>query len=96
MNSWQDNVLFSADRVAADNPDNFAAQVKAKRATAFPALRPAVRIQDLVAGKSARASASDRTVVAVCGIASTDVVVGWEIYRRARAANVGLEFDMQG
>jgi alanine dehydrogenase len=95
VNSWQDNVLLLADRVAADNPDNFAAQVKAKRPTAFPALKPAVRIQDLVAGKSARASASDRTVVAVCGIASTDVMVGWEIYRRARAANVGLEFDMQ-
>ena len=96
VNSWQDNVLLSADRVAADNPDNFAAQVKAKRTTAFPALRPAVRIQDLVVGKSPRASTSDRTVVAVCGIASTDVMVGWEIYRRARAANVGLEFDMQG
>jgi alanine dehydrogenase len=38
----------------------------------------------------------DRSFVAVCGIASTDVVVGWEIYRRACAANVGLEFDMQG
>ena len=96
VNSWQDNVLFSADRVAADNPDNFAAQVKAKRTTAFPALRPAVRIQDLVVGKSPRASTSDRTVVAVCGIASTDVMVGWEIYRRARAANVGLEFALQG
>jgi alanine dehydrogenase len=96
VNSWQDNVLLSADRVAADNPEHFAAQVKAKRTAAFPALKPAVRIQDLVAGKSPRASASDRTVVAVCGIASTDVVVGWEIYRRARAANVGLEFDMQG
>jgi alanine dehydrogenase len=96
VNSWQDNVLLSADRVAADNPDSFAAQVKGKRTTAFPALKSVVRIQDLVAGKSERASASDRTVVAVCGIASTDVMVGWEIYRRARAANVGLEFDMQG
>jgi hypothetical protein len=38
----------------------------------------------------------DRSFVAVCGISSTDVVVGWEIYRRACAANVGLEFDVQG
>jgi ornithine cyclodeaminase/alanine dehydrogenase-like protein (mu-crystallin family) len=50
----------------------------------------------VVAGRFARASASERTLVAVCGIASTDVVVGWEIYRRAVAANIGLEFDMQG
>ena len=96
VNSWQDDVLLAADRVAADNPDDFSAQVQGKRATAFPALKPVDRIQDLVAGKSPRASASDRNLVAVCGIASTDVVVGWEIYRRASAANVGLEFDMQG
>jgi alanine dehydrogenase len=96
VNSWQDNVLLAADRVAADNPDGFSAQVQGKRATAFPALKAVDRIQDLVAGKSARASASDRNLVAVCGIASTDVVVGWEIYRRASAANIGLEFDMQG
>ena len=96
VNSWQDDVLPSVDGVAADNPANFAAQVQAKRATAYPGLKPIVRIQDLVAGRSPRASASDRNLVAVCGIASTDVVVGWEIYRRACAANVGLEFDMLG
>ena len=96
VNSWQDDVLASVDCVAADNPPNFAAQVEAKRATAFSALKPAVRIQDIVAGKSPRTSTDDRYLVAVCGIASTDVVVGWEIYRRARAAKVGLEFDMVG
>jgi len=33
------NVILSADRVAADNPDNFAAQVESPSgATAFPAL----------------------------------------------------------
>jgi alanine dehydrogenase len=96
VNSWQDNVLLLADRVAADNPAHFSAQVEAKRATGFPALKKPVRIQDIVVGKGLRASASDRSVVAVCGIASTDVVVGWDIYRRARAARVGLEFDMQG
>jgi ornithine cyclodeaminase/alanine dehydrogenase-like protein (mu-crystallin family) len=96
VNSWHDDVLAAIDGVAADNPQHFAVQVQAKRAAAFPALKPAVRIQDLVSGKSPRASASDRNLVAVCGIASTDVVVGWEIYRRAQAANVGLEFDMLG
>lgn len=95
VNSWQDDVLSSVDRVAADNPANFADQVQAKRATAFPALKKSVRIQDIVVGKLPRSSASDRSIVAVCGIASTDVVVGWEIYRRALAAGAGLEFDMQ-
>jgi ornithine cyclodeaminase/alanine dehydrogenase-like protein (mu-crystallin family) len=82
--------------VVADNPAHFSARVQASRATALPALKAPVRIQDLVVGKSPRASTSDRSLVAVCGIASTDVVVGWEIYRRACAANVGLEFDMHG
>jgi alanine dehydrogenase len=82
--------------IPLDLVNSFSAQVEAKRATGFPALKKSVRIQDIVVGKGLRASASDRSVVAVCGIASTDVVVGWDIYRRARAARVGLEFDMQG
>jgi alanine dehydrogenase len=96
VNSWQDDVLSCADRVAADNPAHFSAQVQAKREKASFGLKASVRIQDLVVGKSPRASASDRSMIAVCGIASTDVVVGWEIYRRACAADVGLKFDMHG
>jgi len=96
VNSWQDSVLAAVDRVAADNPENFAAQVQGKRASAFPALRQAIRTQDAVAGTAAPAAPSERTLIAVCGIASTDVVVGWEIYRRACAANIGLEFDLLG
>jgi alanine dehydrogenase len=96
LNSWQDSVLQAADRVVADDPAHFSARVQARRAGAFPALKAPVMIQDLVVGRSPRAATSDRNVVAVCGIASTDVVVGWEIYRRACAAKVGLEFDMRG
>ena len=96
MHSWQDDVLARTDRIAADNPGHFSTQVQARRPAAFPALKPPVRIQDLVIGKLPRAAASDRTVIAVCGIASTDIVVAWEIYRRACAQNVGLQFDMQG
>jgi alanine dehydrogenase len=96
VNAWDDDVLKATDRVIADNPEHFSAQVRGRRAPAFPSLKPAVRTQDLVVGKAPRATASERTLIAVCGIASTDVVVGWEIFRRARTANVGLEFDMQG
>lgn len=96
VNSWHDGLLSVVDRVSADDPANFAAQVRAKRASASSMLKPAIRIQDAVAGRSARGTVSERTLVAVCGIASTDMVVGWEIYRRAMAANIGLEFDMQG
>ena len=96
MNSWQDDVLAAADRVVADDPMHFHARIKAGRANAFLGLKPPVRIQDLVAGNLPRASESDRTIIAICGIASTDVVLGWDIYRRASAANIGIDFDMQG
>ena len=96
VNAWSDDVLTATDRVIADNPEHFSAQVRGRRASAFPAFKPPGRTQDLVVGKVPRAAANERTLVAVCGIASTDVVVGWEIFRRARTANVGLEFDMLG
>jgi alanine dehydrogenase len=96
LNSWQDAVLACADRIVADDPAHFSARVHGRRASAAAGLKPPVRTQDLVAGKLPRASVSDRTLVAVCGIASTDVVLGQEIYQRACARNVGLEFDMRG
>ena len=83
VNSWQDDVLPSADRVAADNPAHFSAQVQARRANAFPVLKPSVRIQDLWRENCRAARHRIEALIAVCGIASTDVVVGWEIYRRA-------------
>ena len=94
LNSWQDDVLLRADRIVADNPAHFVAQVRAKRPGAVAGLKACVRTQDLVADKSPRAAASERTLIAVCGIASTDVVGGFEVYRRACAANVGLSFDL--
>ncbi len=96
VHSWQNDVLSSIDRVFADNPANFSTQVEVKRPAALSALKPVGRTQDVVAGKAARSTASERTMVAVCGIASTDVVVAWEIYRRAITANLGLDFDLQG
>jgi len=96
MSSWQDDVLSLVDRIAADNPAHFSLQVQARRANAAFGLKPPVSIQDLVVGKLPRAEPSDRTLIAVCGIASTDVVVAWEIYRRACAGDIGLQFDLHG
>jgi alanine dehydrogenase len=96
VNSWCDDVLISATRIIADDPSHFSTRVRARSTATFPALQATVKIQDLVSGQAQSSSPSDRNVVAVCGIASTDVVLGWEIYRRACAEKVGLEFDMRG
>lgn len=94
VNSWDDGVLAKVDRVFADSPDHFRSQITAKRPSAAASLKTIEQTQSLLGGQAASVTASERTMVAVCGIASTDVVVGWEIYRRALAKGVGLNFDM--
>lgn len=96
INSWDDTVMLSAERVVADNPDHFSARVRSSRGRSFLVLANIDRIQDLVVGRAAKAKPSERTVVAVCGIASTDLVLAWEIYRRALKADVGSKFDLYG
>ena len=97
VNSWQDDVLLVGRSGGCRQPCAFLRSSPSQAGNGVSRAqgsRSGSRISWL--GKSPRASASDRKLIAVCGIASTDVVVGWEIYRRARAANIGLEFDMQG
>jgi ornithine cyclodeaminase/alanine dehydrogenase-like protein (mu-crystallin family) len=96
VSAWQDEVLALADPIAADNPEDFCARIQARRPTALSGLKPPVRLQDAVAGKLPRASPSERTLIAICGIASTDIVVASAIYRRACAENVGMLFDLHG
>src|SRR5690606_19000073 len=76
-NSWQSDVLEATDRVVADNPQNRANLLR-KECIAVPEI---TRLQEVVAGREEKAGRLDRTLVGICGIASTDMVVGWEIYR---------------
>jgi len=96
VSAWEDEVLALADRIAADNPEDFCTRIKTRRPAALAGLRPPVRVQDVVVGSSPRALPSERTLIAICGIASTDIVVASAIYRRACAENVGMLFDLHG
>jgi ornithine cyclodeaminase/alanine dehydrogenase-like protein (mu-crystallin family) len=89
-NSWQDDLLDAIDRVVADNPQSMASMLQGRR-TSVPDV---VSLQQVVAGREERPGPHERTFVGVCGIASTDMVVGWEIYRRAVARNIGTSFAM--
>lgn len=95
-NSWDDTVMQKAERVISDNPGDFSARVRSRRGRSFSVLANIDRIQDLVVGRAAKSKLGERTVVAVCGIASTDLVLAWEIYRRALKAGVGNSFDLYG
>ncbi len=88
--SWEPGVLSGAGVVVSDNPGHFASQI----AGLFPDLehRPITRLQDLVAGKATVDTADGPSFVVVAGIASTDVTIGWELYRRAVRDGRGTEF----
>jgi ornithine cyclodeaminase/alanine dehydrogenase-like protein (mu-crystallin family) len=93
-NSWTANTLTAASRIVSDNPSNFLSQVKNRRPEAFSESHRADLLQDIVIARGSPAAPRDRTLVAVCGIASTDVVIGWEFYRRALDMNHGQTFTM--
>lgn len=94
MNSWQDDVLQATNRIVADNPQNLADLLAKARPDANGAVGKIARLQEAVAGRADKSARRDRTFVGVCGIASTDVVIGWEIYRRAVRAGIGTSFGM--
>lgn len=93
-NAWHDDVPAAMDRIVADNPENLAGLLTRARPAARLEPERIERTQNLVAGRGTKAGRHERTFVGVCGIASTDVVIGWEIFRRAVTAEAGTLFQM--
>ena len=93
-NSWQSDVLGATDRFVADNPKHMTDLLVRAYPETGGTVRNITSLQDVVAGRADKADPCDRTFVGVCGIASTDVVIGWEIYRRAVEADAGTIFHM--
>ena len=81
-------------RIVADNPAHFLSQVRNRRPEHFARATAPTGSRISSPDEESPRAPDGRTFVAVCGIASTDVVIGWEIYRRATAAGVGLPFRM--
>jgi alanine dehydrogenase len=93
-NSWDDSVMGKAQRVVADDPNHFSTRVETRRKRSFPALARIDRLQGVVSRQTERSKLDERTLVAICGIASTDLVLAWDIYRRALKSGIGMKFDM--
>lgn len=93
-NSWDDTVMERADRIVTDNQGDFSARIHNRRGRSFAVLANVDLIQDLVVGRVEKSRPGERVVVAVCGIASTDLVLAWEVYQRALKKNVGNKFDL--
>src|SRR5690606_36135494 len=92
LNSWHDGVFSEAGLHVADSRAFLDRLLRANR-PGLPAQKT-IRFQDLNQDAPAF-DAIGPTFISVCGIASVDVVIGWEIYRRACEAAVGTPFDMK-
>lgn len=93
LNSWHDDVWTEARTVVSDSPAFLSRLLQAHR-SGLPSPRHLQRFQDLADTQPQQATAGP-TLIAVCGIASTDVVIGWDIYQRALDADLGTQFDMK-
>lgn len=93
-NSWHADVLPQAARVVADNPEFLHRLLRKHRPELADASAQTVAFQSLALDGLEAGHRTGKVFVAVCGIASTDVMLGWEVYRRACKANLGLMFDM--
>lgn len=95
--AWDDAAYAAADALFCDDLARLAVFEKAgasgkRPGLRFPARRPS--LQDAVAGKHLRPKPSERVFGMITGIASTDVTVAAEIYRRAKVAGLGTEIAM--
>jgi len=91
--SWDDAVLTHASQVVADNPQFLGKMLRRHRPHLDASSIPITPLIDILGGRPHAASSSPLRIAAVCGIASPDVLLGWEIYRRACAADIGVLYE---
>lgn len=92
--AWDDEVYRTADCMVCDGTENLARALERYRPNL--ALDPGrmVSLQDLAANRvTGRRTPSDRILAFVTGIASLDIVLAWEIYRRAAREGRGQRFN---
>ncbi|GEM_PF-958631 len=86
VHAWQDDVLLQASDLMTDSVEYLRRLLQKHRPEVAHAIDQRQTVEQDVA--------SGPAVVAVCGIASTDVILAWEVYRRACRAGLGVEFDI--
>ena len=92
--AWDDDVYAMADRIVCDGTENLKKALERYRPNL--ALDPArtISLQDITVGKeTGRRAPGDRVLAFITGIASLDIVLAWEIYRRATREGRGQKFD---
>ncbi len=90
---WDSASFERADRLITDGYDALVRAAARGRPDLVIRESRHVRLEDVVDGRHAgRLSASERIMAIPTGVASVDMTLGWEIFRRARDAGVGSSF----
>ncbi len=92
--SWQAQVLHRADMVVSDNPAFLKMLLAKHRPDVEMDVDRIIEFQKVLVNPAHSRQGNGFLFLAVCGIASTDVMIGWNIYKRAQLLQIGTEFNM--
>jgi alanine dehydrogenase len=95
IGGWDNASFERANRLVSDGFDALARSAERSRPDLKLPQDRHVRLEDVVAGKAiARTSPNDRIMGIPTGVASVDMTLGWEIFRRASAARLGVTIPL--
>ncbi|HEU5018463.1 MAG TPA: hypothetical protein VFT69_10900 [Pseudolabrys sp.] len=87
--SWDDTLFSRVDRIVTDGHESFARVIERSRPNLSPLQKPWTPIWDVISGGMPDRGDKYRIMSIVSGVASTDMVLGWEIYLRAVEMGLG-------
>jgi alanine dehydrogenase len=95
VSSWDDEIYARANRLVCDGPMNLENAMAHFRPGLTLTGKTMDRLQDVVVGRApGRRGDAERCMAFVTGIASLDMTLAWSVFRRAREAGLGVDFDM--
>ena len=89
QSSWDDELFARTDRIVTDGYESFVRAVTRIRPNLPVGEKPFSAVWDVMSGKAQARRDSERAMLIVSGVASTDMVLGWRIYRRALDMGLG-------
>lgn len=91
LSGWDDRAFGEVENLVTDNYESLTMR-KPKGRPGFKLPEKWSTLADVVTGKApGRESLHERIMALLSGVASTDMTVGWEIYRRAIQMNRGIK-----
>ena len=92
---WDNAAFERTDILVSDGLESLARMAARTRpGLVLPAERH-VRLEDIVAGRAqGRRSPGERIIAVPTGVASTDMTLAWDIFRRARTAGLGTKISL--